>query len=540
MSRAHRRIDGSEETNVARPLAAMIAGLAVAAGAPLHPAKRGHEHDSARSHEPQRRQPGHAVLRNGLLKVELLLLAVLAPLRAMAEELQVTLGFGRPEAELAPQFLGFSYESAMLLPASGEYYFSPKDKAVMTIFKTLGIRSLRIGGSTVDRADVPVPGEPDIDALFSFAKEAGVKIIYSLRLKDGDPESAARLAKYISDRYPDALDCFAIGNEPDQYLGNYHKYLAAWDRIYKEILRQVPSARFDGPCVAGRSDYVLDMARDIHPAGHLAMASNHYYFLGSGRTAEHDPENGRRRFLSDDALKTYQRDYGSVGEKLAGNDIPYRIDEVNNCFGGGAKNVSDTYASALWALDCTHWWAAHHILGLNYHTGDYLRGHTHYTSFRSSADGIEACPMSYGLLAFSQGAHGRIVPVQFAGNRPPGVTAYAYAAPPEFYVTVINKTHGADAQTVDASIPPEAGMAMDRWEQMDLTQKDCDPSAKTGIEMGGAEIAPEGDWPGQWRPVQAESSRIRFKVAPATAAILRLKGGFASAPPVADPRVPPR
>ena len=50
--------------------------------------------------------------------------------------------------------------------------------------------------------------------------------------------------------------------------------------------------------------------------------------------------------------------------------IPYRIDELNNCFNGGAKGVSDTYTASLWALDATHWWAAHHILGLNYHTGE--------------------------------------------------------------------------------------------------------------------------------------------------------------------------
>ena len=56
-------------------------------------------------------------------------------------------------------------------------------------------------------------------------------------------------------------------------------------------------------------------------------------------------------------------------EKLAVAGVPYRMDEMNNCGHGGAKDVSDSYAATLWELDCTHWWAAHHILGLNYHSG---------------------------------------------------------------------------------------------------------------------------------------------------------------------------
>ena len=106
------------------------------------------------------------------------------------------------------------------------------------------------------------------------------------------------------------------------------------------------------------------------PDGHLAMASDHYYFLGSGRAGEKDPPATRARFLSNRLHGDYERDYAQIGAVLAAQGVPYRIDEMNSCYNGGAKDSSDTYASTLWALDCTHWWAAHHILGMNYHTGE--------------------------------------------------------------------------------------------------------------------------------------------------------------------------
>jgi hypothetical protein len=37
-------------------------------------------------------------------------------------------------------------------------------------FKTLGIRSLRVGANAVDDPRIPVPQEKDIDMLFKFAR----------------------------------------------------------------------------------------------------------------------------------------------------------------------------------------------------------------------------------------------------------------------------------------------------------------------------------------------------------------------------------
>src|SRR5215471_18268141 len=102
---------------------------------------------------------------------------------------------------LAPRFLGLSYETSTLLPENGRYYFDSGDQDLVRMFRTLGVKSLRIGGNSVDDTTIAIPQEKDIDALFGFARAAGVKVIYSLRLKKGDTAASARTARYIADHY---------------------------------------------------------------------------------------------------------------------------------------------------------------------------------------------------------------------------------------------------------------------------------------------------------------------------------------------------
>lgn len=89
---------------------------------------------------------------------------------------------------------------SLLQPKAGRYYFDAHDTALVNAFKTLGIKSLRVGANAVDDPHIPVPQEKDIDELFNFARAAGVKVIYSFRLKNGNPAGSARLAAYIAAR----------------------------------------------------------------------------------------------------------------------------------------------------------------------------------------------------------------------------------------------------------------------------------------------------------------------------------------------------
>ena len=63
------------------------------------------------------------------------------------------------------------------------------------------------------------------------------------------------------------------------------------------------------------------------------------------------PEIGRKRMLSDDFVKTYQKLYEGLAPLAAANGLPYRLEEVNNFYNGGAAGVSDSFASGLWGVD---------------------------------------------------------------------------------------------------------------------------------------------------------------------------------------------
>jgi hypothetical protein len=448
---------------------------------------------------------------------------------AQTQPVAVTVAADADGADLPPRFLGLSYEISMLLPKDGRYYFDPKDQALVNAFQTLGIKNLRVGANAVDDPRIPIPQEKDIDELFDFARAAGVKVIYSFRLKNGDPTNSAHLASYIAAHDADVLECFSIGNEPNFYgsARTYESFYAHWKPQYDAILKAVPNAMFDGPSANG--SFALHLAKDVFADGHLAMASDHYYFLGSGRAGETNPPATRVRFLSNRRDDDYEKDYARVGAVLATQGVPYRIDEMNSCYNGGAKDSSDTYASALWSLDCTHWWAAHHILGMNYHTGESVGrdgkfGPPNYAAFLRQTDGhgFTMRPLAYADLAFTQSAHGRPLGVKIQAAPTFNFNTYAYQARDgSIYLTLINKSYGDEAQSASVSIRLPKSTDSGAWQRMDLVQKDQDIAAKTGVMLGGAAIDPQGKWAGQWEKLESgNSGDPTFQVAPASATIL--------------------
>jgi hypothetical protein len=365
-----------------------------------------------------------------------------------------------------------------------------------------------------------------------------VKVIYSFRLKNGDPTESARLATYIAAHDADALDCFSIGNEPNAYNKTFETYFASWKPLYDAVLQAVPSAMFDGPSVfaGGNNRFPEKLADAMFPGGHMAMISDHYYPMGGGRGAEKNLAAARANFLSNNTDTSFERSFAGVGSKLMAKGIPYRIDELNNCSIGGAKGVSDTYTASLWALDASHWWAAHRILGLNYHTGemDWKTGETvrpdgsviaqNYSAFlhRADGNGFEIRPESYGYLAFAHGAIGR--PLNVAVKTPSKLapTAYAYRADDgSVYVTLINKTFGDTAQPLSVSFELPTGVSATAAQQMDLVQKDSDVAAQTDITLGGSPIDALGTWTGQWKGADTGSAQTpTIKVAPTSATIV--------------------
>ena len=85
------------------------------------------------------------------------------------------------------------------------------------------------------------------------------------------------------------------------------------------------------------------------------------------------------------------------------HNLPFRVAEMNSASCQGAKGVSDTFASALWALDTMFQFASVGVDGVNFHM---LPGSNYelFTVSHNSTGAWQAFvhPEYYGLLMFAQ------------------------------------------------------------------------------------------------------------------------------------------
>ncbi|MGH7993703.1 MAG: hypothetical protein ACREDQ_09320, partial [Limisphaerales bacterium] len=267
-------------------------------------------------------------------------------------------------------------------------------------------------------------------------------------------------------------------------------------------------------------------------SNHVTLITEHLYAGGAGNKVP-SPEIGRDRMLSNGFVRVYQRLHDGFVPMAVSTALPYRLEEVNNYFNGGATNVSNTFASALWGLDFMYWWAAHGAAGLNFHTGDRVAAEgdlrpSKYTAFFSTTNGYNVRPLGYGIKAFDLGGHGRFVPA--AISNPAGLNLSVYAvtgADKNLCLTIINKEHGNSARDVAISIHANAA-GFTRGEEIVLSAPADDISATTGETLGGAVIRSDGNWPGTWTLLTSPASPhpadgiFQIRVPAASAVILKL------------------
>jgi hypothetical protein len=448
---------------------------------------------------------------------------------------------------VSPDFSGLSFEVSLLLSnESGLRYFRADNRPLLNLFHTLGIKNLRIGGNTSDRDVRQLPDQSDLDSLFAFAQAAGVKVIYCLRLHNGDPQVDAATAKYIMDHYAPLVDCFSIGQEPSAYpleikdtrpaterMGaaaekyQYPAYAADWKRFAAVIIAAVPDVKFSGPGVHNNAVWAQKFMADFGHSNHVALITEHLYPGGAGGKVS-TPEIGRSRMLGDDFVHAYQRLYDGFVPAAASNALPCRLEEVNNYFNGGATNVSNTFASALWGLDFMYWWAAHGTAGLNFHTGDKVAAGnalrpSKYTAYYSTTNGFEVRPLGYGIKAFDLGGHGILIPATVTNPDQLNLSAYAVRDQAgNLSLTLINKedSPGTGRARVSISVAGDHSAA---GQVIFLSAPNQDLAATSGETLGDAEIQNDGGWNGRWSPLEAAGNGLfSIELPAATAVIVRL------------------
>jgi hypothetical protein len=445
----------------------------------------------------------------------------------------VTLGAQAPGAAIPSDFLGLSFGMKTLLPdKSGGHFFSPANTALVTLFQNIGIRHLRLGGTTVEwPPTVAIPNEKDVDSVFAFARTAHVeKIIYSLPLLETNASqnyaaTNAAIASYIWDHYRPLLDSFSIGNEPDRRtifvhdaaITNFSTYLRKWRRFAAAITNAVPDAKLCGPDAgSGNVSWTTHFARAEKDAGMLGLITEHFYAGGAGRGVS--AEQGLDDMLSTAWITRNQGLYDNMAAPVLADGLPYRFTEANDHYSGGVRDASNTFAGALWALDFLHWWAAHETRGVDFHNTQWVVNDviTHDTSGR-----VMPNPKAYGLKAFGLGSHGNIEQVTVSNPDGINLTAYAVRGADAHFVTLINKEHGSAAR--EAKVTLAAPGAAKAAAIILLASANGDAAAEAGVTLGGATISADGPWRGKWAPLTSrEPGQYLVNVPAVSAALVRI------------------
>jgi hypothetical protein len=353
-------------------------------------------------------------------------------------------------------FTGLSYESAQL---GDPDFFSPDNTELTGFLRRLGKSGvLRIGGNTSEwcywspesaEADDAAtrqkeqamvlqqalgpdlghgPAKPRkitpqaVRNLRGLIDATGWKLIYGLNMGTDNAETAAAQADYVMRTMGDKLIAFQLCNEPDLFYRNglrksdydFAQFAKEWQHFYDVIREKVPDAPFAGPDTAFNNEWLVPFAKQFR--NEVAFLSQHYYAEGPPT----DPSMTIERLLRPNPKLTAE--FEGMAQTKADLNLPFRLTETNSCYQGGKRGVSDTFASALWAVDLMYQLAGAGGVGINFHGG----GYGWYTPIAGTVpDGFTARPIFYGMLLFQQAGPGHLIDANLVNHESaPLVSAY--------------------------------------------------------------------------------------------------------------------
>jgi hypothetical protein len=462
----------------------------------------------------------------------------------------VSVNVGGPQnlRPVAPGFIGTSTEFWAVKDYTGRdsTHINPVLVQLLRNLAPGGQPVLRIGGNSTDQTWWPIKGmipgggvkygltEGWLRATKALAQALNAKLILGVNLADGQPALAAAEARAflqgIGRQYIDAIE---IGNEPDVY-GQFAWYRAPDGRVFfsrrsnyslpdfeadfarwRAALPPIPLA---GPTTA-ELVWLSGLDNFISAESNLSVVTLHRYPLrGCNHTASSPLFPSIPNLLSDASSQTLAQDVAPYVAVANNHGVPFRIDELNSASCGGVKGVSDTFASALWALDTLFNLASVGVNGVNIHT--FPNAGYELFAFKHHGNSWQAFvhPEYYGLLMFDQAAPpgSRLLNVA----EPSGsIKVWATESPDnQTHVVVINKSL-TSAQTVQIHMQGGASSATLEWLQAPS------PTATDGVTLGGQTFGAAtatGELGGKLRTASLDSFLDAYQITmpPASAVML--------------------
>jgi hypothetical protein len=276
--------------------------------------------------------------------------------------LSVSVAADRPGAPVPAEFLGLSFElSSLPLVAS---YADHGD--LVALLRSLGPGVLRFGGVSADtRVAWTDPGSPlpawasgavqpsDLRKLAVLAEETGWHVLLTLGLGHFEPVAAAREAAVAKAALGPWLAGVELGNEPNAWalhgiraepwtFVQYDEQVSAYRSAIEAAAPGIPLAGPDNSGSTAFENWGTAEVVDQRPA----LLTGHHYALNC---AEQPPPTVVRLLSS----RTQQLEQVSLARYMSvarASETPLRLDEINNVSCGGVAGVSNTFASALWAV----------------------------------------------------------------------------------------------------------------------------------------------------------------------------------------------
>jgi hypothetical protein len=402
---------------------------------------------------------------------------------------------------------------------------------------------LRIGGDSTDWAWWPVPGmarpagmritlDPRWLAVArALVKDVNAHLILGVNLEADNARVAATMAQALINGFGrSAVSALELGNEPELYasFGWYRSpagravpgrgrtwSFPAFTNDFSTIARSLPQAPVAGPSI-GSPKWLTQLTRFIARQPRLALVTIHKYPF---KHCSSSSVISAAQLLSDAGTTSLADSVAGFVAFAHAHRVPLRIGEMNAISCGGEHGVSDTFASALWALDALFQMARVGVDGVNIHaaTG---RVNEMFT-FRRLRGSWQATvrPIYYGLLAFARAVPAGSALLHVSG---PGasLSTYATRAPDgQIHVVLINKALGR-WRTVAVRVPRSGDATLQLLRASSI-------GATTGITLGGQSFGTttaSGTLPAPPSPrvLHKHNGRYLIKLPPATAALLTL------------------
>jgi hypothetical protein len=405
-------------------------------------------------------------------------------------------------------FLGLSFEVGSLAQIAA--YAGEGD--MVTMLRSLGAGVLRFGGVTADEqiawkeGGTPRPAwalgvleTGSLAGLGSVAAQSGWHVLLTLGFGHFEPEAAAHEAAAAKAALGESLEAIEIGNEPDSY-GRHRLRPEPWTPLqyepqvtaYRDAIEALaPGIPLAGPDTSGSSAYEkwgLSEAIDQRPA----MLTGHHYPLGCAE----QPPPSIARLLSQQTRMLEERSLRRYTFIAQETEVPFRLDETNTVSCGGVAGISDTFASALWAVSYLTQAMDLGVSGINLEGNPAnCEGYTPLCAPSPEAlatGALRAQPEWYALLLARALVGER--PLQTAVSPGP-------AKRPNVEATTFEASDGAlQFVLVDDDLPGARPVAMrlhvggGYHGATILLLKAPSPQAQSGVTLGGRSVAANGSW----------------------------------------------